>query len=216
MNTVELAFPVRGDTLPVNHGYPLYASLARRVPGLHVAAMPLSIGPIQGDYLGNAILRLNAKSWLRLRLPPEGILTVLPLAGQALDVAGHKVRLGVPHVQGLVPTPTLVARIVTMKVHGIPNPGPEQFLEAVRRRLSESWITGEPCLPLIRTGPHAGQPRRQIIRVKDATLTGFALEITGLSSEDSLRLQGDSPFARRRMGCSFFVPVKAEENRHDL
>jgi CRISPR-associated endonuclease/helicase Cas3 len=75
------------------------------------------------------LLHLDARfSRLRLRLAPEEIPLVLQLAGKGLDVGGHRLRLGVPQVRSLVSTPTLVARLVTIK--GFTEPGP--FLEAVR------------------------------------------------------------------------------------
>ena len=43
--------------------------------------------------------------------------------------------------------------------------------------------------------------------LKGKTLFGYALRVSGLSAEDSLRLQAESPFGKRRMGCGFFVPV---------
>ncbi len=210
MQTVEVTFPVLGDTLPVMHGYALYSSLARKVPGLHDPTASLSIGPIPGDYIGKGLLRLHRSSKLRCRLPADAIPILLPLAGHATEVAGHRIRLGVPSVQALVPTSALAARLVAMKIHGIPDPSLEQFLAAVRRRLAEREILGEPSVPVVRSGPNAGQPLRRIIRVKDCILTGFALHVSGLSPEDSLRLQAESPFGKRRMGCGFFVPLPRE------
>lgn len=208
MNIIELQFPVIGESLPVDHGYALYGALSRLVPALHDDASPVSIGPTRGEYTGNGLLHLNRHSALRLRLPTESIPQLLPLAGKSLEMDGHRLRLGVPQVRALVPAATLNARLVTMKVSGVDDPSPEQFLDAVRRRLKESEIIGEPMLPTVESGPHAGQPRRRIIALKDRKLFGFAVTVNGLTPEASLRLQGASPFSRRRMGCGFFVPVE--------
>lgn len=213
MNTVDLIFPVVGNRLPTEHGYALYASLAKRVPALHATSSAVSISPVTGDYLGRGMLSLNRRSSFRCRLPASEIAALLPLAGQALEVTGHRLRLGAPRIQALVPATALVSRLVILKIHDTLNPTPEQFLEAVRRRLADKGIVGEPQLPLVQQGPHAGRPQRRTFRIKDNTLAGYALQVSGLTAEDSLQLQADSPFGRRRMGCGFFVPLK--EDTHD-
>src|SRR5262249_28972619 len=104
MPIVNLYFPALGTTLPSDHGYALYSSLAKVVPSLHTPESPVIIGSIAGDYTGNGTLRLDSRrSFLRLRLPADQIPSVLPLAGKQMDVAGHRVRLGVPRVLPLVP-----------------------------------------------------------------------------------------------------------------
>jgi CRISPR-associated protein Cas6 len=208
MNTIELHLPVLGESLPVDHGYALYGALSRIIPSLHCDDSPVSIGPIRGDYRGNGILHLNRHSVLRVRLPGDLVPQVVPLAGKLLELEGSRVRMGVPQLRALLPAPNLFARIVTIKVSGIANPSPDEFLDAVRRRLQESDIDGAPNLPIVESGPHAGLPRRRVLSLKDRRLVGFAVIVSGLSPEGSLRLQSDSPFSRRRMGCGFFVPVE--------
>lgn len=94
---------------------------------------------------------------------------------------------------------------------------PEAFLAAVRRKLAALGVTGEPSLPPILSGPRAGQPRRRVLRIKERKVVGYTLLITGLSAEDSLILQSQpdpaSGFSRRKLGCAFFVPVRAEDGR---
>lgn len=216
MSTLELLFPVLGDTLPLPNGYALYAALTQIIPDLHAASSPISIGPISGEYVGQGLLRLTRESRLRCRLPSEVIRPLLRLAGKGLDVAGHRIRLGVPNIRALVPTETLMARLVVMNVAHVREPSPEEFLASVRRRLTESGITGEPHLPLVDHGPHAGKPRRRVLRLKNRTISGFGVQVTGLDMQGSLQLQGESPFGKRRMGCGFFVPVKGEEVEHEV
>lgn len=208
---IEIQFPVLGDSLAVNHGYALYGALARKVPSLHAGDTPVGIASINGTFLGQGTLKLHRQSRLCMRLPADAIVTVLPLAGQRLDLDGTNIRLGVPNVRAITSASSLAARLVTIKIVGNRTPTPEQFLEAVHRRLAENKIQGEASLPRHRGGPHTGTPLRRILWLKGRALTGFALRIDGLSQEDSLHLQADSPFSRRRMGCGFFVPVEPEE-----
>jgi CRISPR-associated protein Cas6 len=212
MNVVELRFPVLGTTIAIDHGYDLYAALSRLMPSWHGPDAPFSVGPITGDPVGRDSLHLNRRSRLRFRLPADAIPTLLPLAGKALDLCGRRFRLGVPSIRPLTPTQTLAARLVTLRVQGVKQPMPEQFLKAVRWRLAKHGFSGDASLLPVRSGPRAGQPCRRILRIKGSKLVGYSVQITGLTAQDSLRLQAESPFGRRRMGCGFFVPVKLEVN----
>jgi CRISPR-associated protein Cas6 len=207
MACIEVSFPVLGTTLPTDHAYPLLAALAGVVARLHEPGLPVGITTTGGQYTGNGVIALNTKSRLRIRLPAEEIAGVLPLAGKALELVGHRVRLGVPRVAALVPAASLVARMVTIKNAT----EPESFLAAVREKLSGMGITGEPAIPLITSGPRAGQPRRRVLRIKGKRVIGYSLQVTGLTAEDSLRLQEQSDsataFSRRKLGCAFFVPL---------
>src|SRR5262245_14136286 len=161
MPVVELHFPVLGNTLPTDHGYGLYSAISRLLPTLHTREYPILIGPIRGSYTGNGQLDLDThKSRLRLRLPADAIPAVLPLAGKSIEVNDQCLRIGVPQVLSLLPAPNLIARLVTIK--GFTEPA--GFLDAVRRQLAARRIQGEPGIPLAPTGPHAGQPRRRILR----------------------------------------------------
>ena len=204
MQTVDLLFSVHGEKLRTDHGYALYSALAGIVPALHNGELAPGIAAISGQYLGEGLQALNDRSHLRIRLPSDQIPAVLFLAGTLLDVAGHRIRLGVPRVMALTPAPALIARLVTIK--GFTEPSP--FLDAVRRKLTELEITGEPGIPLIRTGPRGGQARR---RIKDKRVVGFGLQVTGLTAVDSLTLQTHGLGGRRRMGCGFFLPMRASE-----
>src|SRR5439155_1578765 len=46
---------------------------------------------------------------------------------------------------------------------------------------------------------------RRTLRVKDKQVVGFELAATGLSTEDSLRLQETGIGGRRHMGCGIFA-----------
>jgi CRISPR-associated protein Cas6 len=208
MRTVELHFPVVGETLPAQHGYDLYAALSRVLPSIHEKDCPWLVGPVAGLMVGAGVMRLETKSRLRLRLPSDDIPQALPLAGKLIDVIGHRVRLGVPQVRALDPTAALGARLVLVKIKGITNPTAGDFVAAVNRKLSERGIRGEAGIPLMRAGPHAGQPCRGVLRLKGKRIIGYAMRLVGLSSEESLSLQEHGIGGRRKMGCGFFVPVR--------
>lgn len=225
---LDLLFPVRGDIIPADHAYALFATLSRIVPAFHDRNAGLRFLPLNGILAAPRQLQLTERTRLRVRLPDDSIRLALPLAGKQLDIAGHTVRLGAPSVATLIPAATLYSRIVCLKMswqsprerkRERPNltelpstltdaSTPEKFLAAVRRRLYERGIEGEPTLPLILTGPRAGQPCRRVFRIKGRAIVGYSLTVSGLSAEHSVRLQEESLGGRSRLGCGFFLPVK--------
>jgi len=228
MNYLDLNFSVFGAALLADHGYALYAALARLVPALHEPSSPIRIGPVRGSYAGDGLLQLDPRgSRLMLRLPADMIPVVLPLAGELIDVAGHRLRLGVPSVRALVPAPTLLARTVVIKASSPRQPAanhprgrdplqtkrylaPEAFLAGARKQLIALGIGSEAALgiPTNTAGPRTGQPRRRLLRIHDKKIIGFPLLVQGLTAEESIRLQEEGVGGRGKMGCGFFVGVR--------
>ena len=201
---VDLLFPAFGDCLPADHAYPLYAALAVTVPAFHNPAADVRFAPLGGPRDAPGLIRLPPYARLRVRLPEERIRLVLPLAGKRLDVVGHSICLGVPTVVPLIPAPALSARLVTIKHADTP----ETFLTALRTKLNDLGVRGEPAIPLVGAGPHAGEPKRRVVRIKGKAVVGYALLVSGLTAEDSVRLQEVGLGGRTRIGCGFFGPVR--------
>jgi CRISPR-associated protein Cas6 len=210
MTTVELCFPVLGSVLPTDHHYPLYAAASAVVPWLHDPSSRFALAPIPGRYVGEGQLRLEPWSRLRLRLRAEDLPRVLPLAGKSLRLLGQALRLGAPHVEGLRPVADLLAHTVTIR--GAMDV--DSFALAARKQLDALPVGGVAAVPRIPSGPRQGQPQRQVMRVKDSVVVGFPLRVSGLSAEESLRLQVAGVGGRRRMGGGFFLPARAEEGGH--
>lgn len=190
MPYIDLAFHLNGTTVPVDHGYALYAALSRIVPELH-SAREIGVQPIRGVYGGAGALHLAAFSRLILRLPDDQIRTYLKLAGKTLEVDEHSLRVGVPEARALRPVASLRARLVTIK--GFMEEG--SFLEAAKRQLQSLGVAGEVLLG-----------ERRTFRVKEKQVVGFEVAVTALTAEESLTLQEKGLGGRRRMGCGVFVP----------
>jgi CRISPR-associated endonuclease/helicase Cas3 len=201
---LDVAFPVRGDRLAAEHHYPLLGALCDVVPEFHVEGAEIRFAPINGERGERGTIRLSPRSRLRVRVPTDRIVLVLPLAGRTLHVGDHRVTLGTPTVAPLAPAPTLAARTVTFKN----STDPEQFLTVARRKLDELGVSGQPGIPLIREGERAGEPRRKVLRIKGRRIVGYSLQVEGLTAEESLLLQEKGLGGRCRMGCGFFLPVQ--------
>jgi CRISPR-associated endonuclease/helicase Cas3 len=199
---VELSFRLSGPTLPADHGYGLYAALVHAYEPLHEQDW-LSIQTISGIGDGAGKIRLTPGSRLRLRLPVEKIPLVYPLAGRALTIGIHTIRLQIPEIHVLTTFSTMQARIVVIKNYE----GADNFLTGARKQLAERGIGGE----LFLLHNPDGSPRRKTIKIKRFTVVGFGVGVRGLSDEDSLRLQIEGLGGKRRMGCGVFYGSKRAE-----
>lgn len=210
MTSVDLLFPLRGQTLPADHGYALYAALSRTLPALHQSTSKVLVAPISGVKEQPGVLRLSPDhAKLRLRLASDDIPMALPLAGKSLDVDGHPLQLGVPHVTGVIAAPTIRSRLVVIKGFA----EPDSFLEAARRQLAALEIASIPAIPLLTAGPRSGLPSRKVLSIKGKRVVGFSLIVEGLSAAESIRLQEHGLGGRPKMGCGFFLPWVGERNR---
>jgi CRISPR-associated protein Cas6 len=211
MTTVDLLFPVVGARLPTDHCYLLYSAISRLLPDVHDGSVPFSMAPVTGQYVGNGLIQLDPRrSRLRLRLADSDIPRLIPLAGKGFQLMRHQVRLGVPQVRALEPSPSLYARTVAIK-HAT---DVASVCTAARRQLDEIKIGGRVRVPdhVVKGG--SIEPQRRVLRIKEAIIVGYALLVEGLTDEESLRLQEVGLGGRRRMGCGFFVPAH-EEDGHD-
>lgn len=191
--TIEAAFGLHGDLLPLDHGYPLYAALSG-LPGvgpwLH-ASTAAAVHPVLGRYAGPGLLRLTPASRLTLRLPAAALPRVLAVSGRALRVAGHPVRIGVPRTALLRGARTLRARLVTTRN----GEDAGRFDAEVRRQLDALGIGGR-----VRRGP------RRVLRLRGRLVVGHALLVADLTGAESIRLQESGLGGRRKMGCGVFLP----------
>lgn len=209
MTTVELDFNVLGQTLAADHAYPLYSALSKVLPAVHKAEW-LGIHTLPGLKDGKGNIKLIPEPRLSLRLPVDRVPVVYPLAGKRVIVDEHTLRLGVPQIRILQPGTNLWARLVTLKLAGSKGQTAEaqSFLDGVRRQMEAMEIQAEVSLEVARDKAELDPYARRVLRIKDKTITGYGVYVSGLSNEDSLKLQAEGIGGRRRMGCGLFVPVQ--------
>lgn len=200
MTHVELQFPILGSKLPTDHGYALFAAISKLLSAAHNTDW-LAVETIPGVARGDGVTQIGKDAMLRLRLPQDLVPTVLKLAGKHLDIEGHNIRLGAPRIFLLRPSSALYARIVTIKGYTDPEP----FLAAVRRKLDEMGVKGQPVV-----GP------RRVVKVGNHTVVGFALALHELTNEASILLQGQGLGGRRHMGCGIFNPISHSPLGEDI
>lgn len=195
---VDLSFRVIGQTLPIDHGYALYAALTHLQDKLH-SLDDLSIQTIPGIPDSKGSLYLNNHSRLRIRLPVDKIPLVYLFAGKSLTIGKHKIHLEIPQMYLLQAVEKLRSRIVVIKGYE----EPDAFLAAAQRQLERLGIKGIASIPT----KADGKPERRSIKIHKFTVVGFGLEVTNLSDEDSITLQKYGVGGKQKMGCGVFVPV---------
>jgi CRISPR-associated protein Cas6 len=196
---VELCFRVIGQTLPADHGYGLYSSVARICPQIHTVDA-IAIQTMTGFPDKQGKIYLSDQSQLRIRLPSDCVPMVYPLAGKSLVIGEHRIQLSIPNIYVLKPCERLRARLVIIK--GFQEPEP--FLEAVKRQLAALEIRCQVEVPIDATG----RPDRKTIKIKRFTVVGFGVEISGLGDKDSLKLQASGLGGKHKMGAGIFVPCR--------
>lgn len=194
---IDAAFPVRGHTIPLDHGYPLFAALSRVLPDLHQKPH-WGVHPVLGERQGPGVLALTRRSCVKLRLPIEEAGRVMPLVGRTLDIDGAPCALGAPRLLPLITAPNLKARLVTIKGFADDT---DAFVQALRRQLAGIAHLGQAPETI---GVQLGS--RRVLHIKKQAIVGYAVALTGLDADASLAIQCIGLGGRRHMGAGVFVP----------
>lgn len=205
---IDLAFNLAASCdIPADHGYQLYAAVSRLLPAVHEPNR-IGIHPIRGRLIADRRMQICEFSRLTIRVAPERIADLLPLAGKQLNIAGRAIRVGVPQVYALAAATALRSRLVTIKVSGERNetrpPDEAAFLAAARRQLDALKVSPEARLTL---------GKRRTLRIREKEVVGYEVLASDLTAHESIAIQESGLGGRRHMGCGVFVPFnpRAEE-----
>jgi CRISPR-associated protein Cas6 len=203
--TIDLAFPARGESVPLDHGYALFSAVSRLVPQIH-AEPGWGIHPIWGDRVGPGRLALGRRSTVKLRIPADRVGDALALTGADLPLAGHSMVLGAARLYPIVPAATLQARIVIIKKF---LEDPEAFRHAAARQVAKiPELSQDPDSVELTVGP------RRVLRISGRNVVGFALVLQGLGPDASIAIQRHGIGGRRHMGAGIFVPPGSRGSGH--
>lgn len=219
MDYVDMAFRLKGHSLPVDHSYLLFSALNRILPKLHSEKRlssdknweKLAIHPITGKLDGNRMMKLSNKSRLTFRIPSVMIQQLLFLTGQRLNFKEESLQILNPEIKPLSPFATLHSHVVIIK--GAMEA--ESFMNSVLRQLKQLDITAKPGLKLReKNKSFEGNNEiedispfvRRTVKIHGANMVGYSVDVTGLSAEDSLKLQVEGIGGKRKFGCGIFVP----------
>lgn len=191
MDMVDVAYSLRGGTIPADHAWHLFRLLAERLDWL--AAEPdAGVHPIRGSRAVAGEIYLGARARLMLRLPQKRVEQSFALSGARFDL-GNEVEVGSAHLRPLFAHGTLYSQFVTTGT-----PDDARFQRDVSAELERAGIGCEII---------CGRMRRA--QTQNAEIVGFSLMLHELSPEHSLRMQAAGLGAERKLGCGIFVPHKS-------
>lgn len=189
---VDVAFALRGASLPRDHRLALSRALTDALPWL--ADEPLAaVHAVKLVHGGGEPALLSARSRLLVRVPRERAdALAAALAGRTVHVGDAVLELGAATRRELAPHSTLYAHFVDAG-----DADEAAFLDAVAEELHDLDV---PC--------HRVCGREQQVRGPGAALRGYSLLLHGLGAAASLRVLEHGLGGHRLMGCGVFVPHK--------
>lgn len=191
MDMVDVAFSLRGDTIPADHGWQLYRLLAAHLDWL--ATEPeAAVHPIRGSRAVAGVIHLGPRARLMLRLPRTRAEQAFALSGARFDL-GNGVEVGDARLRPLFPHGTLYSQFITTG-----SPDETGFHQDVTMELQGAGIG---CKVV------CGRIRR--MQAQDTEIVGYSLMLHELSPDDSLRMQATGLGKERKFGCGIFIPHKS-------
>ncbi len=191
MDMVDVAFTLRGGTIPADHGWRLLQLLAERLDWL-AAEADAGVHPIRGARALAGEIHLGARARLMLRLPRERAEQSFTLSGARLAL-GNGVEVGGARLRQLFAHGTLYSQFVATGT-----PDEAGFQRDVSAELERAGIG---CKVICGRMRHA--------QTEDAEIVGFSLMLHDISPEHSLRMQAAGLGAGRKLGCGIFIPHKS-------
>ena len=192
IEVLDVVFPMEGQCLPRDHAHALRQTLCQHLPWLDTDAQA-GIHPVKLVPGTDSPALLSRRSLLMLRVARQRMPGLSALAGLDLMVAGHRLRLGSPHLRELQAYTTLYAYKVAAD-----NADEVVFMAEVARELAELGIVGERVC-----GMH------QVLNLTDGVVNTFSLMLHALPPDQSLRLQHHGIGPHRLLGCGIFIPHKS-------
>jgi CRISPR-associated protein Cas6 len=191
MDMVDVAFSLRGSSIPADHGWHLFRLLAERLDWLEAEASA-GVHPIRGARAVAGEIHLGTRARLMLRLPPERVEQSFALAGARMDL-GNSVEVGSARLRPLFAHATLYSQFVATGT-----PDEAEFQRDVSAELERAGI-----------GCKVICGRMRSARTQGAQIVGFSLMLHELAPEHSLRMQAAGLGTGRKLGCGIFIPHKS-------
>ncbi len=189
---VDVVFPLEGATLARDHAQALQLALCAQWPWLLTDALAgvHAIKLVSGTETQGMLSR---RARLLLRVTTQRAAELMALPGLDLNVQGHPLHLGAPHLRELQPHATLYAyKIAADSADEV------ALMAAVTQELAALAIGGERVCG-----------KRQHMLVAGREVDTFSLMLHALAPEQSLRLQQHGVGPHRLLGCGIFVPHKS-------
>lgn len=191
LNLVDLYFPMRGDRVPLLHGYNLYSGLIHANPQLKTKQWQLK--PITGRYTRHWI-ELTHHSHFAIR-GPVTMLEWLQVPSP-LRIERTFVEVGEMEGRSLSPCSILSSSIVVIKqvLEQGEKYSRDRFLVSLGKQLNYLGINAMPTVGI----------DKRYCQVHGRAVIGFSVRFDSISKEESIILQTHGLGGKQRMGCGGF------------
>jgi CRISPR-associated protein Cas6 len=217
---VEIRFPVLGAKLKIDHGYSLYAAIKKHICDNHTdlliegnIPMATRIATIKGTNLFNGYIQLKSFSRLRIRCDIKYAYQLIQaLDNQLLGLPGGSVFIESGSVQKMLPADTVQSGLVVINyAHksglnyqaALLEVSQKKFIDSCYRQLEKHQIKGK-----VEISQREGKPIINSVTVdkteRKQLYVGYGVSISGLTKEDSLKLQMEGIGGKRHFGCGWF------------
>jgi CRISPR-associated protein Cas6 len=192
---IDLQFDLIGATIPADNAGLLCASVCAVLPWLGEDG-GCGIQHLKGaaTNAGDAILNINRRTKMYMRIPKTRIADVENLVGQTFNLDGHTLEIGPFKSRQFSPFGNIYAHFVDTG-----SPGEEQFVQDVMRELDGHFQ--------LRCGFICG--KQQTLAGADGPVYGYSLMLHGVPPHKSLQLQDEGMGRNRLLGCGLFIPHKS-------
>jgi CRISPR-associated protein Cas6 len=189
---VDVAFAIKGRSLPRDHAQALADALQAQLPWLrgHPTAGIHGIKLVPGNEPEGWLSR---RARLLLRVPRSQVPALAALAGCTLGLGDADLRLGDARPHDLVPHATLYAYFVAAG-----SDDEAAFMRQVHADLDRLGVQAQAVCGKSQQRRSSGGP-----------LHGFSLMLHQLTADDSLTLLRCGLGPHRELGCGLFVPHKS-------
>ncbi|MCP4488644.1 MAG: type I-MYXAN CRISPR-associated protein Cas6/Cmx6 [Gammaproteobacteria bacterium] len=199
---VDLMFSIRCKSLPLDHGYALQKSVSEKlcwikhepqaaIHQIHVAESAHGWQRPQGK---DSVLLPSKRSKLILRMPMHRLADCNALCDQILDIDGHSLHTESFKSRPLSTLTTIFARYIETQT----NEEDDEFIQRMLGLLQAQGIVVKKMMSGM-VAWHNSDSGEILTR---------KLMLSGLSVEDSLRLQQCGLGRRMQMGIGIFLPHK--------
>ena len=192
MEKINLSFNVTGDTISSDHNYYIHSAIKSKM-GLKDEL----VCTIPGIPIGNGKIALSKHSKFRMRINEDKLSTwVEALKDSELTIGRSIIKLFSPMVDIIKPSKSLTSRIVLFQNGsqlGKNRPDIILFLASCYKALEKIGVTAS-----IEVGNISS------FRCKRCNLLGYKVTLTGLSDEDSIKVQANGIGSGTHLGCGWF------------
>ena len=188
---VDVAFGVRGDTLPRDFEWALFREIARVLPWL--ARTPRTgVLPLKGPRTADGGTMITHRTRIVIRLPRDRVCSASALERTTLRVGGTTLSVGEGTFRKHLATPTLYSPRVTTG-----EADEARFSAAIEEEIAALGVSGR-----IICG------RRVQVELEEGPVTAFPVAVHDLRDVDSLLLQRAGLGRGQPVGCGLLIPHK--------